>query len=236
MRIYMTAIEAVKEIERELYEMGISSHPNTYQDVNVKDNPDFDTRELLNYSYSVTSPLIKLWKLIGEFGLSGDYITEEICERTSGVATNPGASWERRREVWEPFLHQGKFAYTYSERLQGQLNAVARILKESPDSRQAVVPIYWLGDNFKRGGQSRVPCSMFYQFVSREISGVRRLDLTYVMRSCDFYTHFMYDMVLAILLQERVAGYLDQPLGVFSHFITSLHAFRKDWKQRPNIF
>ena len=48
-RIYNKFDEALSEIGRDLAEMGISVHPKTWQDKDVSDNPDFETKELQNY-------------------------------------------------------------------------------------------------------------------------------------------------------------------------------------------
>ena len=54
MRIFSNATEAMIEIERELFEMGINNHPSTMQDKVVADNDDFNTKELIGYSFCLT--------------------------------------------------------------------------------------------------------------------------------------------------------------------------------------
>ena len=51
MRIYTNAQEMVEEVKRDLAEMGIVVRPATMQDKYVKGNPDYETKELQNYSY-----------------------------------------------------------------------------------------------------------------------------------------------------------------------------------------
>ena len=51
MRIYIDAEGRIEEIKRDLAEMGIVVRPATMQDKYIKGNPDYETRELQNYSY-----------------------------------------------------------------------------------------------------------------------------------------------------------------------------------------
>jgi len=75
------------------------------------------------------------------------------------------------------------------------------------------------------GGKRRIPCSMFYQLLIRE----GKLDIYYIQRSCDFMTHWANDVWQAVWLMKHICGHLDGiEEGKFFHFITSLHAFRKD--------
>ena len=140
---------------------------------------------------------------------------------------------------WEEFLEDdGKFAYTYSERFHPGVNYemdqpffIFSELKRHPASRQAIVQIFDVHKDLSRiGGKSRIPCSMFYQLMIRNGA----VDLHYIMRSCDFFTHFPYDQLLAIRFQELAACVLNRPVGIFHHIITSLHGFRKDFG--PGVF
>ena len=49
------------------------------------------------------------------------------------------------------------------------------------------------------------------------------------MRSSDFYTHFRNDIWQAIELRNHVAKELGQKEGKFIMFVSSLHAFKKDF-------
>ena len=52
-RIFSNCVEAQKEIERTLYEMGVEVQSFSMQDKVVSDNPDYLTKELQGYSYSI---------------------------------------------------------------------------------------------------------------------------------------------------------------------------------------
>lgn len=222
MRIYLNFTEAMGEIKRDLAEMGIRVHPQTYQDKYVGDNPDFATMELQNYIYTVINPVFT------DLNPTQPWADQEFEERIKEPPVNPGEAWKFRREIWEQFLEpDGKFAYTYSERMSGQIMKIAKRVKEDPDSRQAYLAIWNPEKDIdKLGGISRVPCSLGYLFQVRR----KRLNMTYLQRSADFVTHFVNDVYLAVRLQNHMSQLTGFPLGTFTHWVGSLHIFQKDVK------
>lgn len=232
-RIYSNVHEAIEEVQRELFEMGIDVKGYSYQDKIVEGDEAFTTKELQAYSFTITTPrLTEALRTVHEwYGEKvHNWVLDEIAERV-GFSThglNPGLAWCGRKEVWEQFLEaDGKFAYTYSERMAPQLNVIIHELKRHPQSRQAIVSIHnSILDLESLGGKRRIPCSMFYHFLIRRGA----MDCIYTMRSSDFLTHFVNDVVLAILLQDWVRRAVDPGLkmGDFHMFVSSLHAFKKD--------
>jgi len=227
MRIYQNCQEAFSEIKRDLVEMGIRIHPQTYQDKYVGDNPEFDTMELQDYIYSIINPVV------GDIpGVVQPYADEEWLDRCigiGGVPLNPGSSWASRKDVWQQFMDKnGKFAYTYPERFAAynQVREVIDVLKADPDSRQGFISVWRPSDVSRLGGISRVPCTLGYQVQIRR----DRVNLTYLQRSCDFATHMANDVFFAIRLQEYLAEQLHREKGKFTHWVGSLHIFRKDGK------
>ena len=124
-------------------------------------------------------------------------------------------------------MHNGKLAYTYNELLwnNDQLTKIMNRLKEDPDSRQLWISL-WNPDKDPDflGGVSRVPCSLGYGLQVRD----GKLNLHYVMRSCDFVTHFRNDVYLAIKFLEWVAEKTGYPVGDFTHTMFSCHVYNKD--------
>ena len=55
MRIYANSYELMSEIFREVWEMGHIAHPNSMQNKDVKDDDNFSTKEITNYSYCLTT-------------------------------------------------------------------------------------------------------------------------------------------------------------------------------------
>ena len=229
-RMYLDFVEAQNEIKRDLAELGVSVHPETMQDIYVADNPDFETKELANYIYVVLDPDYTKIE-----GVHEDWVIAEWSDRLTG-GLNPGHAWKTRRDVWVPFLHSkdrsgqlsptaGRFAYTYSDRMGGKhLQFIIDELKRHPTSRQLWLPVWDRLTDEKRRGEQRVPCSLGYWFVLRD----KKLHLTYVMRSCDFHTHYPNDVALASIMLKFVADNTGHPVGTLTHFIGSLHVYAKD--------
>jgi thymidylate synthase len=229
MRIYSRFKEAYKETERELIEMGVDVHPETMQDLKVAGNDDYATKELQGYGYVITSGLHKDDDFM-ELGGNFDYAVQESEDRVDPAWLNPGLSYLKRKEVWDRFLHEGKMAYIYNERFRDQLGFILQELQQRPNTRQAILTVYDKHLDMQNiGGVKRIPCSLYYQFLRRKRNGVEVLDAIYTMRSCDIYTHMLYDMWLTMELQETIAGELGIDSGHFTHFIGSLHCYRKDY-------
>jgi len=258
MRIYQTPFEAMKETERELFEMGISVHPQSMQDKNIKDNPDYLTKEIRGYAFKIvdwTWNIKHIKKALHHFfeEKTDDvltYVLAEFRERVCGKASNPGTAYLHRKDLWEEFLHNGRFAYTYSERITPQLQIILEELRTNPESRQAIINIHSnicpesytnstspkhpnyvvqpSKDLSNQGGGGRLPCSIYYQIMIRE----EKVDLIYTMRSCDFLIHFPVDISLALLLQDWFSDSLSLATGTFTYFTGSLHAYQKDIAER----
>lgn len=238
MRIYTNAQEMVEEVKRDLAEMGIVVRPATMQDKYVKGNPDYETKELQNYSYCLLNA-----KSQDIPGVTQPWADAEFEERVTDPwerdwegkrilfqapeFINPGEAWRLREEVWSEYMHDGKLAYTYNELLwnNDQLTKIMNRLKEDPDSRQLWISL-WNPDKDPDflGGVSRVPCSLGYGLQVRD----GKLNLHYVMRSCDFVTHFRNDVYLAIKFLEWVAEKTGYPVGDFTHTMFSCHVYNKD--------
>lgn len=264
MRLFTNVFQMFREVERDLWEMSIRVHPETMQDMDVRDNPDYDTIELQGYSFSIVNagPLLPSADLrmnetinyqCKDLGPEAGpqeaiamcrYIKAEMAARVSPFITNPGPAWKHREQLWAPFIHDGKFAYTYSERMNPQLPVILQLLRQNPNTRQAIINIHSnicpsrldsplpavvpSDDLHNLGGGGRVPCSMYYQLMIRN----KRLHLIYTMRSCDFLTHFLVDVCCAIHLLNWFATELEVAVGNFTYFAGSLHAYQKDMAKR----
>lgn len=227
MRIFNNAMEMVREVERDLGEMGIRVQPATMQDKDVSGDKDYETIELQAYGYTLTR-FDKMDEMIAYLGGNKDWADAEMADRTRPEYVNPGTAHELL-PVWAEFLRDGQFAYTYNERFREQLPQVIRELTVRPNTRQAIVTMYDRHQDMNNwGGKDRVPCSLSYQFYNRG----DRLHMIYVMRSCDFLTHFVHDVYLASGLLRHVADAIGVKPGHLTHFIGSLHAYQKDVAKR----
>ena len=161
-----------------------------------------------------------------------------------------------RDKLWE-VEGDAQFSHTYPERMwpkfaagskeprrgiryeYGDLGDVVQLLRRSPYSRQAYLPIWSLEDTGSAFGQ-RVPCTLGYQFLIRSSpSPVRNeLHVIYNMRSCDFMRHLADDIYMTIRLaqwmRDRLAEpdadgtYVDVRLGKLHFHAGSLHIFEPD--------
>jgi hypothetical protein len=160
MRIYANPYEAYREIERDLWEMGIRVHPQTMQDKKVGDDPGYETVEVRAYGYKIHGFTFNEEAIMAMIQYSVrhieddpdeiydpvaimDYINVEFADRVErGFATNPGRSWEKRYHLWSEFLHGGQFAYTYSERMAPQVKRILMELRKNPETRQGIINLH----------------------------------------------------------------------------------------------
>ena len=229
MRLYIKADEAFEEIKRDLAEMGIWVRPKTMQDKNIEGNPEYETTELQNYCYTILNAKSTEIPNVTQPWADAEF-KERITKPENGQFINPGEAWKLRENIWGEFFHNGKFGYSYNELIwnNDQFTKIVNRLKEDPDSRQLWISLWDPErDPDLLGGVSRVPCSLGYAFQVRE----GKLNMHYVMRSCDFSTHFANDVYLAIKLLEYVAELTGYEVGNFTHTIFSLHVYRKDLKE-----
>lgn len=114
----------------------------------------------------------------------------------------------------------------------GDLMDVILQLVREPLTRQAILPVWFPEDTGVVHG-SRVPCSIYYQFLVRN----NRLDIVYALRSCDFVRHFRDDLYLTVRLalwvieecRNKSEEWKTIVPGEFVAMITSMHMFRNDW-------
>ncbi len=175
--------------------------------------------ELQNYQYTVTRPdftKIEVKNL--------EWCQEEFAERICGQPLNPGHAWKLRKRYWEPLLNRfGRFDYAYPERMTANLDHVIDALKRDVNTRRAYLPIMSTSDQADDFGR-RFPCSLGYHFLFRQ----NRLNMTYLLRSSDYFEHLPNDLWLAHRLQCYVAEKVGVNPGYFCHWVGSLHCFKRD--------
>ena len=226
MRIYANCYELMSEVFRDVWEMGHVVHPHSMQNKIVKDDDEYSTKEITNYTYSLTN-LFKKDYLFFADPRAKAWADAEFQERIYPSYVNPGKAWELRREIWEEFLNEkGQFDYSYNNRMWVSINAVIKELRRNSDSRQAIISVWDARiDPLELGGRRRIPCSMYYQLMVRD----GRVNIIYNQRSADVITHFGNDVYLAWQLMEYIAKEIDMRAGFLFHNIGSLHAYKKDW-------
>ena len=216
MRVYENFNEAKSELARDLKELGVKVSTKTYQNLNTDGNPDLDTYELTNYHYRIEHPDTISAK-------HPEWAKVEFHERVTNVR-NPGEAWKLRKELWSKFLNEdGQFDYTYGDRLFSWWHIV-KTLKDDPNSRRAVLNIWDGVDVYRAHRNVRVPCSLYYHFRVQN----DRLNMCYVMRSCDFIEHWQNDLWLAKEFLRLISDKLPVDTGYLEHFIHSFHVYQKD--------
>lgn len=228
MRIYSNSFELMSELGRELNSYGQTVKPKTYQNKVIEGKEDFITKELICQQYCLTSLGDPVWLFV--FSHSREWADAEFKERiNTSEVINPGKAWELRKDLWEQFLVDGKFDYTYNERM-AILPYTIQLLRSDSDTRKAVLPIFHGSDLCFLDGSRRIPCSMYYDFLIRQNGkGEKVLHICYHQRSSDFAQHFGNDIYLAWRLMEYVAQEVGVKPGYLYHTIDSLHIYKKDW-------
>lgn len=233
MQLFENPVDIIKATRVNLISNGTWYQTETTNNKNVVNNPGYQTVELTGYGYTLTGwydkELRDMLRYIGADRVKIGWAYEELNERLNLtiINKNPGSAWKLRRDAFEPFLRDGLFNYTPAERWQAQLPYIIHELKNRPSTRQAVMTVYdTCRDRQNWGGRDRVPGSLAYQFVIRN----NKLHLIYTQRSCDFITFFPYDIFFATGLLKHVSKQVNVASGNFTHFIGSLHAYKKDIK------
>lgn len=231
-RIYSNCKEALDEELRNVSELGIEVKIKTMQNKIVEDNDDLNTTkecQFETFGISNTDDFEEMHEFFKQrtgIDFNKAWAVAEFEERIADQPVNPGEAFKLRADTWNEFLVDGKFDYTYSERLNPSLKAVIATLKADFGTRQAYLPIFWPEDCHKTHGKNRVPCSLSYQFMIRN----GKLDIIYSMRSCDILRFFVSDVYLTIKLQRYVAKELGIAPGYAYYSFASLHAYKREIK------
>jgi hypothetical protein len=135
-----------------------------------------------------------------------------------------------RIQRYVPTNHGIRFDY-------GDLQDVVTLLAKSPYTRQAYLPVWFPEDTGAVHGE-RVPCTLGYHFLLRE----DKLNITYFIRSVDFFRHFPDDVYMACRLcqwmidaiNSKEGELFDWPFtvpGMLTMHICSLHVFEAERKR-----
>lgn len=164
---------------------------------------------------------------------------DHFAERIQGYPTNPDPShvdWLPGNEKYK--MDDKQFSHTYSERMWpkglyngirfeiGDLNTAVQLLKEQPNTRQLVIPMYLHEDLSAAALGERVPCSLHWNFINRG----GQLHCTYTMRSTDALRHAHNDLYFAnrLTLWLIEQSGVDLTPGQLSFTSTSFHCFEND--------
>ncbi len=176
--------------------------------------------------------------IFGETKANLPWSEDHFQERIGGVATNPGEQWKnwpyyKHGQDDERFRSTGKFSHTYQERFwptkkqgirfdMGNYDDIVERLKNDPTTRQAFLAIWHPEDQSNHGG--RLPCTIGYWF---NVEG-NKLNITYLIRSCDAIRHFRNDVYMTQRLAGHTAAQLGLEVGIMTMWIGSFHCFSSD--------
>ena len=109
--------------------------------------------------------------------------------------------------------------YGYQWERNDQIDYVCNLLKNEPDTRQAVITI--LDTKEHDAHTFDTPCTYAIQFTI--VHG--RLDMCVTMRSNDLWYGFCNDQYQFSKLQDLMAFRLDIETGVYYHFAHNMHLY-----------
>jgi thymidylate synthase len=104
-----------------------------------------------------------------------------------------------------------------------QVANIIKLLKEKPDSRQAVIQLFDARD--LQGKHNDIPCTCTLQFILRQNS----LQLITYMRSNDVIWGLTHDIFCFTMLQEIISRCLSVEIGSYIHMVGSLHLYEKNY-------
>lgn len=115
----------------------------------------------------------------------------------------------------------------YGERLFGhngnnQIHNIIELLIKKPTTRRAVIQLFDasdLSEDFKS-----IPCTCTLQFIIRD----NKLNLLVNMRSNDAFIGLPHDVFTFTMLQEIVAYSVNVDIGIYKHFVGSLHLYEEN--------
>lgn len=232
-RVYNTFTAAIEDQMRALRYHGKVVNTGTWQSVDISDDPDRHSLELINVAFRAPMNSTPQY-LANDVKPNLPWAEDHFQERVGGKPLNPGDQFRN----WPHYKHRPendkfrteneKFTHTYMERFWplhagddfdpddierpinrgiryrlGDLDDLIYLLAQQPYTRQAYLPVFFPEDTGAHHG-GRIPCTLGYQFLFRE----GYLHLNYHIRSCDALRHFRDDIYMAVRLAQWVLGRL----------------------------
>lgn len=108
-----------------------------------------------------------------------------------------------------------------------QLTAVINLLKNDPNTRQAIITFWTANDlvHAYRKDKKDLPCTICLQFFIRD----SKLHCITTMRSNDVWLGTPYDIFCFTSIQSLIALALDVSTGFYIHQAGSLHLYERNW-------
>lgn len=127
------------------------------------------------------------------------------------------------------FADDGRLKGAYGPRIRHQLPKVVDLLRQDPDTRQAVLTI-WNGQEHATPSRD-TPCTIAIKFRIRD----DKLDVHTLMRSNDVTLGIPYDWWMMSRLGISVASVLNVRLGRYIHTVDSMHLYERDFGTADDV-
>ena len=190
----------------------------------IQEGIDFgDTKALFNVGFYITDP--KDRKIINrERNWKEDYAEAEWQWYLTGMPNIKvlGEIYGKVPEIWKRMANPQGYVnsnYGYQWERNDQIDYVRNLLKNEPDTRQAVITILDMKEHDEFTYDT--PCTTAIQFTI--VHG--RLDMCVTMRSNDLWFGFCNDQYCFSKLQEMVSERTGYKVGVYYHFAHNLHIY-----------
>lgn len=199
---------------------------------------EIDNRNPIFEIYNINLEIENIENPIDSFKPDLPWAEDHFQERVNGLPINPGneyKNWPYYRSIDNDnlFRSDGKFSHNYMERYwckgntgirfnYGDLNDIIDKIKSNPYTRQAFLSVWHPEDQLNNG--QRVPCTIGYWFYMQN----GKLDVKYLIRSCDAYRHFCNDCYMTYRLLQYVASNALLEVGNMNIWIGSFHCFKSD--------
>jgi hypothetical protein len=239
MRLFTSLHEAASEIQRDLFKSPkvISTR------VQNRAGLSLTGREQFGYTYALDALVPETPQEIVRFGQEHNfplYVQEPIAmkdwlSREMNARLDPGfdlgwAPADSRNPALRTTYEGLAPSYTYRERLVGMMESFIASLTVSLDTRRAFWPMFRPEDSMRAPLPTRVPCTLGYQPLVRDVGGIPTLMFFYLQRSCDFDNFWLSDVWFAKMIQRDLIRKLhwrhhEVAEGLLVHFIISFHSF-----------
>ena len=198
-------------------------------------------KELFNYSFAILNPHDRLLNIPERNSKIRKYTFGELLWYLSGK--DDVATINRYSKFWSNISDDGIHANSaYGKYIFGSMRRKGdgvdyefdhpgkysqwewckELIRNDPNTREAIINI----KPVQMYDTKDVVCTLALNFYQRN----GKLYLTTYMRSNDAVKGLTYDVYMFTFLQELMANELGLLLGEYTHVVTNLHIYEKDWE------
>jgi thymidylate synthase len=208
-----------------------------------------NTKEILGFQVELTNPLNNILLGFPERKFSLSYACAEFLWYLSGA--NKIDMIKAYAPSYENFAENGVAYGAYGYRWKSnpgfvaedtvffnpngrsQLEAIIQLLKEKPNTRQAIMTMWDSGDLIHAiiGDHKDLPCTLSLKFYVRN----KKLYCIADMRSNDAWLGLPYDIFCFTTLQRLIAEELGLHLGTYIHQAGSEHIYERNFEKIKQI-